>query len=89
MDINQEDYIKTFNRLRDVINYYYTHHNERIYEKPIVFNISLDAINKQIIKDVREGEDYSLWCPSCARRLQRKRSNNYCPRCGQRIEWNN
>lgn len=87
MNINQEDYIKTFNRLRDIIDYYYIYHSDHISEKPIDFQISLDAVNKQIIKDVREGEDYSLWCPSCARRLQRKRSNNYCPRCGQRIRW--
>ena len=92
MNINQEDYIKTFNRLRDIMDYYYIHRNERIYEKKpyieqIDFKISLDAINKQVIRNVREGEDYSLWCPSCGRRLQRNSRNNYCPRCGQRIKW--
>jgi hypothetical protein len=91
MNMNQEDYIKTFNRLRDIMNYYYdyVHRNEYTYPyiEPIDFQISLYAIDKQIIEDVRKGEDCSLWCPTCGRRLQRNMNNNYCPRCGQRIRW--
>ena len=44
------------------------------------------------IKFVKSYSKYgteSWLCPSCRRKLKRvwQQNNNYCPKCGQKIEW--
>lgn len=38
-----------------------------------------------------DGDDYknndSFNCPECGRRLRNKKKDDYCPRCGQKIDW--
>lgn len=58
------------------------------------FKASVEKTNaKKVIYYNRhgDGDDYknndSFNCPECGRRLRNKQKDDYCPRCGQKIDW--
>lgn len=59
--------------------------------------IAIEAIERQILKPVKykncHGDGADTYhkdffaCPTCGRRLQNKKQDPYCPRCGQALMW--
>ena len=59
---------------------------ERFYNRRAIF-----ALEKQVPKLVMHEKTfwhYSHYCPSCISLLE-KEGINYCPSCGQRLDWSN
>ena len=58
--------------------------------------IAVDAMEKQIPKElIAEGDGYadgsmvydSFYCPSCDYHMEDYEVKNFCPNCGQAIDW--
>ena len=59
--------------------------------------MAFSALEKQIPKElIAEGDGYadgemvydSFYCPSCDYHMEDYEVKNYCPNCGQAIDWN-
>ena len=58
--------------------------------------IAVEAMRKQIPKElIADGDGYadgemvydSFYCPSCDHHMEDYEVKNYCPNCGQAIDW--
>ena len=63
---------------------------------PWAMEIAVGAMRKQIPKKlIPEGDGYadgsmiydSFYCPSCNHRMEEDEVEDYCPKCGQKICW--
>ena len=63
---------------------------------PWAREIAVDAMEKQIPKElVADGDGYtdgsmvydSFYCPSCDYHMEDYEVKNFCPNCGQAIDW--
>lgn len=63
---------------------------------PWAAKIAVEAMRKQIpMKLIAEGDGYadgemvydSFYCPSCDHRMEEDEVADYCPECGQAIDW--
>ena len=77
--------------------YLHTHNGATIQQEMEVESIIIDALNKQIHKkplgktDPTFG-DVCIVCPNCGNRglanpFAKSRVYDYCPKCGQKIDW--
>ena len=65
---------------------------------PWAAEIAVEVMRKQIPKElIAEGDGYadgemvydSFYCPSCDYHMEDYEVKNYCPNCGQAIDWGN
>ena len=84
------------NKYQEAINYLWKSYDEnKIYGIASRGYIEMlqELVDKAIpIKFVKSYSKYgteSWLCPSCRRKLKKEwqHNNNYCPKCGQKIEW--
>ena len=76
--MTHEEAIKHFKSLQ---KRYTKEHNGRMCEK---VNLALEALEKQIPKKLKD--DGWLYCPICGRDVLMDRFD-YCPDCGQALDW--
>lgn len=85
--MDNQEAIKTLRELRRETN-------DSWYEE--VYDKAISALEKQIPKKlIPEGDGYadgemvydSFYCPSCDHRMEEDEVKDYCPKCGQKICW--